>query len=155
MSAAEVTGSAAPRVLVVDASTGLKLILPEPGSELVAGRIEREARDGTTLLVPDLFWIEAANALWKRTRRRGRERLSTFEAEERLTHLLHSPFRTESLRPLAAVALLIALDTGLTAYDGAYLALAEQRDTVMLTADRRLAEQIAGTVWARRIEAVG
>ncbi|MGH7477253.1 MAG: type II toxin-antitoxin system VapC family toxin [Longimicrobiales bacterium] len=140
--------------VVVDASAALKLVLPEPATELVAARIERSARDGTTLLVPDLFWAEVANALWKRTRHAGDEGLSGAEADERLAHLLSGPFRSEPVRSLAAVALLIALDTGVTAYDGAYLALAEQRDTVVLTADSRLARQLAGTPWARRVEAV-
>jgi predicted nucleic acid-binding protein len=43
---------------------------------------------------------------------------------------------------LARAALGVAVDLGLSAYDGTYAALAESLDAVLVTADRRLATAV-------------
>ena len=50
-------------------------------------------------------------------------------------------FRLEirPLAPLVGPALVLAVDRGLSLYDGCYLALAEAEQAVLVTADRRLA----------------
>lgn len=49
----------------------------------------------------------------------------------------------------AAVDLAISLDQ--TVYDCLYLALAEARNSVMVTADRRFHDVVSDSVWADRI----
>ncbi|MBV9552234.1 MAG: type II toxin-antitoxin system VapC family toxin [Alphaproteobacteria bacterium] len=46
-------------MIVVDASVALKWVLDEPGSE-AAGELRSE-----TIIAPDFWIIEAANALWR------------------------------------------------------------------------------------------
>jgi len=55
--------------LVVDASVGIKLFVEEQGSELAARIFDLlTANPPITLYVPDLFYIECTNILWKYTR---------------------------------------------------------------------------------------
>jgi hypothetical protein len=52
--------------LVVDASVGLKWILPEPDSHLAAALVRSEP----DLLVPDFWLNDATNVLWLQGRRK-------------------------------------------------------------------------------------
>ena len=55
--------------LVVDASVGAKLFLPEPLSEQAQALFDRLSDDPPVeLYVPDRFYVECGNTLWKRTR---------------------------------------------------------------------------------------
>ena len=53
--------------------------------------------------------------------------------------------------PLLPAALDLALSLHQTVYDCLYLALAEARNSVMVTADRRFHEAVIGSVWSDRI----
>ncbi|HVC62704.1 MAG TPA: type II toxin-antitoxin system VapC family toxin [Acetobacteraceae bacterium] len=57
--------------------------------------------------------------------------------------------------PLAARALAIAAAIEHPAYDCFYLALAELRDTRLVTADRRLRSRLVATPWARLLVGLG
>lgn len=142
-----------PRVLVVDPSAALKLVLPEPGSEGVLERLESEVDAGTDLVVPELFWAEAANALWKRTRNRHESlRISVADARLGFAELQVAAFRSEPVKPLAGWALEISLDVGVAVYDSLYLALAERHDTRWITTDAVAAARLAGSKWGSRVE---
>jgi predicted nucleic acid-binding protein len=55
---------------------------------------------------------------------------------------------------LAAAAMQIARRLDHPVYDCFYLALAEQRDARMITADRRLIARLHGTGWEYRVQAL-
>jgi predicted nucleic acid-binding protein len=60
------------RDCVVDASVGIKLCVAEALSDKVDALFSRAALDPPArLLVPDLFYVECANILWKHVRRSG------------------------------------------------------------------------------------
>jgi predicted nucleic acid-binding protein len=61
------------------------------------------------------------------------------------------PVTTFAHRPLLPAALDLALSVDRTVYDCLYLALAEARDSVMVTADRRFCDAVTASVWADRI----
>jgi predicted nucleic acid-binding protein len=61
------------------------------------------------------------------------------------------PVTTFAHRPLLPAALDLALSVDQTVYDCLYLALAEARDGVMVTADRRFCDAVAASVWADRM----
>ena len=63
------------------------------------------------------------------------------DADEVLDSLLDLPLEVRSTGLLARQALALSLIRGLSAYDACYLALAAGYDAVLVTADRRLAEQ--------------
>lgn len=142
-----------PQVLVVDASAALKLVLPEPGSEVVVERLEAEVDAGTDLVVPELFWVEVANTLWKRTRYRdATQRISVADARMGFAELQVAAFRSEPVRPLSGWALEISLDLGVAVYDSLYLALAERHDARWITTDAVAAARLTGSKWGSRIE---
>ncbi len=114
--------------LVIDASVALKWVLDEPGA------VEAEALLDEILIAPDLWIIEAANALWKRV---GRGDIVAEEAAEQLQALLLAPVTTAEASQDLPAALSLALRLEHPVYDCLYLALAIREDTKVVTADRR------------------
>jgi hypothetical protein len=104
--------------LVVDASVGLKWVLPEADSHLA----ERLARSEADLRVPDFWLNEACNVLWLQVRRKL---FTADEAREALA-LLRSqvePTPTADFR-LHDIALEIGLTVSHSTYDTLYVAFA-------------------------------
>ena len=67
-----------------------------------------------------------------------------------LVEIQRLPVMTFAHWPLLPAALDLAISLGQTVYDCLYLALAETRNTVMVTADRRFHDVVGGSVWADR-----
>lgn len=125
------------RTFVLDCSAALALVLPDESSSAVQAALESGARDSTRLLVPSLWWYECTNVLLQASRR-GRLELS--EAREALSLLARLPRETRDAASLVDAVHLFHLATrfSLTAYDAAYLALAELSGATLLTLDDRL-----------------
>ena len=141
------------RPAVIDASVALKWLVPEPGSSAADALYDRLEQEGAAVYVPDLFWSETASALWRLTRERH-ALLSPDEARALFVALRTAPVRTDPVEPISAAALEIALATGATPYDAAYVALAEARNARLWTADRALVGRLAGTDWEPRAMAL-
>lgn len=121
---------------VVDASVVVKLVLPEPDSSEAEALFQR----GVDLHAPDLLLLEVASALWKAVRR-----AQTTEADS-LAALRFIAQTRPLLMPvvqLASRALGLANETGCSVYDASYLALAEQLQITLVTADERLVALVA------------
>jgi len=118
-------------VYVVDASVGIKWFIPEIYSEAA----RRLLSGNHSLLVPDLFFPEVANILWKRVRRNedspecARATLADFDTV---------PLQVYASQTLMPVALDLAIETDRTAYDSLYLALAMLTQCQLVTADSKL-----------------
>jgi predicted nucleic acid-binding protein len=136
------------RPCVVDASVVAAAFFPEDHSNaaraLLAG--DRE------LLAPDLVYAEVGNVIWKRHARRE---IDEAEAGELLADVLRLPLRTTPSEELVASALSLALRVGRTVYDCLYIALAVRSGSVMVTADRRLANALAGGSIGRHVAWIG
>lgn len=118
------------RGVVVDASIALALVHGEPGSDAAAAAL----RDADELAVPELFWLEVVNVLLRR------DGLPAEVVVEALRELDELDLATLPLdRPTLLLALEHAVRAGLSAYDAAYLALAEAGDLDLLTLDTALA----------------
>ncbi len=137
--------SAIPSRCVVDASVGIKLFVEEPLSEHAQRLFDGLASDPPAdLHVPDLFFIECANILWKYTQRFGRpieDSLADLSDLERLA------LQVTSTADLMEDALSLAVKTGLTAYDACYAVLAHRLNLPLVTADKQLSETIEWTIW--------
>jgi predicted nucleic acid-binding protein len=92
----------------------------------------REA--GNRFVVPSLFWLEIVNVLG---RRYGGSPQAILEA---VVELEAAGLETVEVdRPMLLLAIDAVVRHGLTAYDAAYLALADAADARLLTADATLA----------------
>jgi predicted nucleic acid-binding protein len=129
---------------VIDSSTALAWALPDETSE-EAERVLSRMGPRDAIWVPALWWYEIANGLLVAQRR---ERL-TEAARIRLTDLYQKlPVRTDVVFDGDMVRRLhtLAIEHHLSAYDAAYLELAQRRDLGIVTMDRQLrsAAQEAG-----------
>jgi predicted nucleic acid-binding protein len=130
--------------VVVDASVAVKWVLREEH-----GGTARRVLSTSRLLAPRLLWADVGNALWKRHRR---GEASGAEVRRMLAEVRRLPVTTFAHWPLLPKALDLAIALDQTVYDCLYLALAEARRGIMVTADRRLHEAVRGSsCWTDRI----
>lgn len=115
-------------VLVVDASALAALAFGEPEAADVTTRIEFAA-----LHAPALLDLEMANATLNRCRQHATE---TDRLLGGLARVLAIPIERHAVDTFAVLTL--ALETGLTAYDAAYLWLSRELGAPLVTLDKKL-----------------
>jgi predicted nucleic acid-binding protein len=128
---------------VLDASVAAKWFLPasqEPFAAEARQILSRFSSGDCNLIVPDLFWCEIGNILWKAVRL---GRLSPIPCNEALQLLERSGIRTYPTLPLLKDALSSAIVFDRPVYDCEYVALAVDSNFPLLTADERLANALA------------
>ena len=128
--------TAMPGNYVVDASVAAKLYYQEEQSDQAAAAL----RNADHLIAPELLYLEMASIAAKRTRR------GTSSPEQGALAVRSVADILDELIPLAGLASRaydLASVHGFSAYDGAYLALAEARGFKLLTADLKLARLAA------------
>lgn len=123
---------------VVDASVAVKWYIPEPLSAKATGL----QTCGAALHAPDFLDVELAAIVWKKVRRDG---LPQPDADAIMVALPTLPLTRHPTAPLVAPAFALPSQTGRTGYDCLYLALAVRLGGVMVTADERIVNGLAGT----------
>ena len=126
--------------LVVDASVAMKWFVAEPGSAAALNLLT----SGEDLIAPDVIIAELCNAAWRLWRQ------GEMTGEQLGIMAGRAPQMFAERRPsdaLSSRASRIAIDLDHPVYDCFYLALAEQEDARMVTADRRLLARMGGTPW--------
>ena len=131
------------REWVVDASVGIKLFVPEELSEK-AEQVFSQLEDvpPVRLYVPDLFYIECTNILWKYVRRFGYQAEKAQESIAKLSALALHPIASSQL---VSSALDLALAREITAYDACYATLARWLGISLLSADEKLIRKLKGS----------
>ena len=119
---------------VLDASIAVKCLIEEADSGLARAAVAARA----DWAAPDLIFLEVASVGLKSMRRGLLDRSQAAAIVANLPRLLTEVTPSDSL---AAAAFELAADHGFSAYDAAYLALAEATGAAVLTADLRLAER--------------
>lgn len=117
-------------MIVVDASALLELLLGGPRARELGGLLLAQ---GTPLAAPQLIELEVAQVM-RRLASRGR--LDPERAERAFDDLAAMPLARYDHAPL--LPRIWALRENLTAYDAAYLALAEALDAPLVTCDAAL-----------------
>ncbi len=117
-----------------------------------ADRAQRLLAGGCALYAPDLIYAELANVIWKR---HSRGEIDTDEAGRLLADFRSLPLRITPCGDLVEAALELALRLGRSIYDCLYLALAVKKRSVMVSADKRLVNALAGTPLAKHIAWIG
>jgi predicted nucleic acid-binding protein len=127
---------------VIDAGVGAKLVLPEPLADRAAALFDLLDRDpAVTLHIPDLFYVECTNVLWKHVRRGA---LDVVAAQRGVVILRGLILAVVSTADLMLPALDLAVRHDISAYDACYVALSDRLRVTMVTADERLVRKLAG-----------
>lgn len=129
--------------LVVDASVAAKWVLPPRGETLVPEALrllDLYVGGQARFVVPDLFWAEFGNVLWKAVRQ---QRLTAGVAVQAINAMRSRGFPSVASERLLPDALPMALSTGRTVYDCIYVALAMASKAEFVTADEKLANALA------------
>lgn len=122
---------------MVDANVGIKWVLSEVHSEASLRLLD----DDHELLVPDFFFPEIGNILWKRIRR---GEMTPLQAQNDLIVLMGGDLQVCPSKPLMPDALEIAVSVEQAVYDCVYLALAVTHQCQMVTADERFYNALSG-----------
>lgn len=136
-----------PDRVAVDASVAIKWVIGEAGSDAAAMLLDRR------LVAPDLICSECANILWKKV---GRGELSADEAQLAAQAIEGAELDLIATRRYLAAALAIAVALKHPAYDCTYLAIADDLDIPLITADARLVRKVrqAGMRYGKRVIAL-
>ena len=128
---------------VVDASVGIKLFLVEPLSDRADALFDHLlATPAASFFVPDLFYIECTNILWKYVWRFG---YPPDAARQDVANLVRLPLHSVSTADLAEPALVLSVLHQMTAYDASYAALARELALPLVTADEALVRRLEKT----------
>jgi predicted nucleic acid-binding protein len=117
-------------VIVLDASVVVELLINGPLADSLRRKL---AGSGSSLIVPHLLDVEVASALRKLA---AAQRIDSYRSEEFLTQLVALPAERYSHIPL--LGRIWELRHNFTAYDAAYIALAEATGSVLYTSDEKL-----------------
>ena len=128
-------------MIVLDASILLKWFIEEHDSELALQFKERYLTEEIVIAVPDLILYEVPNVL------RFKRGLSEQAVKSAMQDLLNLGLEiiTPSIK-LIQEAIHLSFATRLSIYDCSYLALANEMDATLITADETLCRQAKGLV---------
>jgi predicted nucleic acid-binding protein len=118
---------------VVDAGVAIKWYIPESDE----AEAKRFLHSGFELHVPELFFPEFGNIVWKKARVLKVPEMTTGEGRDTIRLLLGVSLTVHPMAPLLEAAYEIATGPGRpTVYDCCYLVLAEALGCRLVTADR-------------------
>jgi predicted nucleic acid-binding protein len=133
---------------VIDASVAAKWVVEEDYSANAALLLDYD-----TLHAPAHWRAEAVNVLWAKVFRGD---LTAADAEQRMLLLIQAPVADTAVAGLVPRAFAISVAHSVTVYDSLYVALAEQRDIPLVTADERFIRRLSGDAHlAKRMVWVG
>jgi predicted nucleic acid-binding protein len=136
--------------LVVDASVAIRWFIPEVDWEAAAG-VRRALVDfGLVMLVPELWYAEVANVVWKK-RAAG---LPNREAARILSSLTGAAVESHWHVALLPMAYELAVRCRVTVYDALYLALGLSAGAPFVTADKSLQAQLAAAGYGEAVVAL-
>lgn len=127
---------------VVDASVAMKWCLPSQEEQFVPQAeklLDSYDRAKSQFLVPDLFWLELANALWKAV---WREKIDQPWAQKAYSRVSDLDIPTAATFGFVPEALQFAARYQRTVYDSIYVVLASHAGAELITADERLANSV-------------
>lgn len=119
--------------MIIDASVILRAFFPDEAQANAQAILREHVAGSLVLKAPDLLPYELANAVWQAERR---ERISSDQANQIMQAIAGLQIETFPLD--WGEMLPLARRFGRSAYDAAYLALAEKLNEPLLTGDERL-----------------
>lgn len=127
---------------VLDASVAVKAFLPDEELAEDASEFLEALEVGLirTIYIPEHFYAECANVLWKST---VRYRLSPELAIQKLEGLSDLSFSVVTSNDIRIDALRLAVVTGISVYDALYVSLARSLRLPLITADAKLLRAVS------------
>ncbi len=119
--------------LVVDASIAVKWFFPEIYQENALRVLTLKKK----LVAPDLLWPEFGSVVWKKHQRRD---TTLEEASMVVDKFMACAIECCPTQFLVARAVALAYFTGAGIYDSFYLALADENNYALVSADKRMCE---------------
>lgn len=138
----------APLRCVVDTNICIKQFIADPLTLKVNQLFDHLNDPLAEFFVPDLLCVECANVLRKYVRA---NLYAPDQIQADLADLQALQFKVTSTKDLIAAAVQIALDYGITAYDGCYIALSNRVNAPLLTLDERLVNSLAASNFDLRL----
>lgn len=129
--------------LIVDSSVVIKWFVPEENSDRAADLLDGYETSVFSFLMPDLLYAEMGNIVWKKCRAGV---LESKDGQAVLENFLKLRFSTVSSATLLSHALRLAMTHQRTVYDSLYIALSIREACRFVTADKRLANAVAGAL---------
>lgn len=130
---------------VIDSSVNIKQFIPDPLSDKVKQLFTLLTLTNIKLFVPDLFYIESANILWKYVKA-GQYKIE--DAIIDLANLKKLPLQIVSNTELMESAFLIATNYQISAYDASYVALSQKVNAPLLTLDQKLVNRLINSPYS-------
>ena len=139
--------------IVLDASVAAKWCVRagEPHERQALDLLRRHLAGEVEFLVPDLFWPEIGNVLWKAARQ---NRCTPEQALESIRLLRAQELPTFSSVKLMEPTFAIAQRFDRSFYDSVYVALALANQATLITADEKLANATAAYLPVKWLGAV-
>lgn len=128
---------------VLDASVAIKWFLDEPGGDRAALVLEQIIKRDGEWVVPELFFFEVLSVCARR-----HPDPSDFALQD-MPFLLALPLTRVSMTSALARDSVALVAKGLSGYDAAYAALAQQIHGVWLTFDAKAAARLGSPRWVR------
>ncbi len=125
---------------VLDVSVSTKQFIEDPLSDKVNRLFDLLTLPSTEFFIPDLFYIESTNTLWKYVRA---GLYTAAEVRADLVDLQALPLIVVSTSELMVEAFNISLNYGISAYDASYVALSQEVNAPLLTLDNKLVKALA------------
>lgn len=120
---------------VIDTNITVKPFIEDPLTEKANQLFELLGNPSTQFFAPDLIYVECANVFCKYVR------ANLYTADQiavGIKSISALPLQITSTKALMPQAVQIALQFGISAYDGCYVALSNQVQAPLLTLDKRL-----------------
>jgi len=135
----------APPELILDTSVAVKFHVPEEHHQQARQLQDRFEEGAMSLLAPGTVLPEVFNAFWQKYRRKELTLVEVRQGWELISELPLALYAPEDLMPRAVD---IAFETGVIIYDALFLALAEDAETIVITADDRMLKALERTSYS-------
>lgn len=127
-------------ICVVDASVAITLYLAEPLAAEAKALFDQLADPNTIFHVPDLFYAECTNILWKHVENGNATAAQVAAHRAAIARL---PLRSTPTEILSCEALTLAVTHHISRYDACCFALAQREAVSLITADQKLVQKLS------------
>ena len=135
--------------IILDASIAIKWYIHENLSDIALDLKKIIDEGDLSVGVPQVFFLETANALWKKTSLMNE--LEIHDAKDIYSRLLDTSFHIVPDDDILLKALDIALGHAISIYDAMYLASALFLNSTLVTADAVLVKRLVGSNLSKHI----